>query len=91
MDVSISHFPSHCGSRILHNFGNTSISKTGLKQSLSKKYYRTFFSIYINREDQRIEYENLKKMYKILYQSPILVNPSTNIEYIIVIHLNEKP
>ena len=91
MEVSVAAFPSHCGSRILHNFGINSISKTGLKKSLSKSYYRTFFSIYIDREDQRVEYENLKGMYKILYQSPILVNPSTKRKYFIVIHLNEKP
>jgi hypothetical protein len=92
MRLDIAPFPSHCGSRILHGFGNyDSFSKTSLKIQLHKESYRTFFSIFINQQEQHTEYKKLSQMFKILYQSPILVNPSTGRQYFIVIFLNEKP
>jgi len=79
-------FPSHCGSVILHDFITS--NKVRFPSKLGCK---TLFSIFINRDDQHKAYLALTKKYKILYQSPALVNPKTRHEYFIVIFLNEKP
>jgi len=93
MKISTAPFPSHCGSRILHNFGShfEYYSKKDLKDSLDDGWYRTFFAIFVEEKEQKKEYDSLSKMFKILYQSPVLENPQTGNEYIIVIYLNEKP
>lgn len=84
-------FPYHCGSRTLGDFfsGVNNVKIDYLKDNQS---YNTFFSIYTNRGDQYKAYNKLKKIFKILYQSPIL-NPKTTYQnpYFIVIYLNEKP
>jgi len=87
MQGSIASFPSHCGSRILHGFDYGKFSF----KDMPIRHYKTLFSVFINRADQHKAYKVLTKKYKILYQSPLLVNPTTDREYFIVIFLNEKP
>ena len=84
--MNLDDFPSHCGSTVLHDFAS------GLFIPLiHKSEYRTIFSIFINRPDQKKAYDALTQKFKILYQSPVLKNPNTNREYFIVIFLNESP
>lgn len=84
--MQISNFPSHCGSQIFHQLYDT---QTGWWPS--EHNFRTFFGIFVDTPDQKKTYKRLNKRFKILYQSPVLVNPGTNREYFIVIWLNEKP
>ena len=84
--MQISNFPSHCGSQIFHQLYSTRRSWWP-----SQHNFRTFFGIFVDDLDQKKTYKSLNKRFKILYQSPVLVNPSTNREYFIVIWLNEKP
>ena len=53
--------------------------------------FSAFFGIFVDTPDQKKTYKRLNKMFKILYQSPVLVNPGNQREYFIVIWLNEKP
>ena len=84
--MEITKFPSHCGSAIFHQLYD---AHPGWWPN--KHYYRTFFGIFVDTPDQKKTYKRLNKMFKILYQSPVLVNPGTQREYFIVIWLNEKP
>ena len=88
MGIDISSFPRHCGSRILSNFHE---SPRWSFDDPPPKHCKTLFGIFINTERQRQNYEWLKKKYEILYQSPVLRNPSTGNHYFIVIWLNQKP
>ncbi len=83
-------FPAHCGTKILYNFLNGDEDNVNYAIG-DTDYYKTGIAIYINRPDQKRAYDVFKKTYKILYQSPVLVNPNTGREYFIVIYLNEKP
>jgi len=85
---TVSPFPSHCGSAIFHSFN---WGKRAKYNSYMSTEQRTAFAIFINRSDQKMAYEYLKRKFKILYQSPILTNPGTSREYFIVIYLNKKP
>lgn len=87
--ASIGHFPSHCGTIIFHRFGYGDLLLAGIKECFNN--YKTAIAVFVDDPDQRNHYEKLKREFKILYQSSILKNPSTNDEYIIVIYLNEKP
>lgn len=86
--MQVANFQSHCGSLIFHNFfqepGFTNVE-------LDREWVKTMFGIFVNTPTQKRNYNALKGRYKILYQSPILINPSTKNEYFIVIWLNEKP
>ena len=62
-----------------------------LLQTKTGNLIRTFFGIFVDTPDQKKTYKRLNKMFKILYQSPVLVNPGNQREYFIVIWLNEKP
>jgi len=84
--MQISNFPSHCGSAIFHQLYDTQTGWWPIKHN-----YRTFFGIFVDTPDQKKTYKSLNKRFKILYQSPVLVNPGTKREYFIVIWLNEKP
>ena len=90
MRYNSTHFPNHCGTKILYNFlsgvGTNATNAIG-----DTDFFKTGIAIYINRPDQKRAYDAFKKSYKILYQSPVLVNPNTDREYFIVIYLNEKP
>ena len=86
----ILNFPSHCGSKIFHNFfaGSTASYKYYFHKATSN----TAFAIFINEPFQKKAYDRLKKRFKILYQSPILTpKASYQNPYFIVIYLNEKP
>jgi len=88
----IAAFPSHCGSKIFHDLYNLSDdTRLNLTAALSKQFHKTAFAIFVDHPGQRCTYELLKKKFKILYQSPILKNPSTDNPYFIVIYLNEEP
>ena len=84
--MQISNFPSHCGSQIFHQLYDTKTSWWP-----SKNNFKTFFGIFVNTFEQKRTYKSLSKRFKILYQSPVLVNPGTDRGYFIVIWLNEKP
>jgi len=84
--MQISNFPSHCGSQIFHQLYDAHPGRWP-----SKDIYRTFFGIFVDNLDQKKTYKSLNKRFKILYQSPVLVNPGTEREYFIVIWLNENP
>ena len=86
--MNIADFPSHCGSEIFHQFYDT---KVKINASVYAGNVRTFFGIFVDHHRQQNTYKKLARAFKILYQSPVLVNPSTNREYFIVIWLNEKP
>lgn len=90
MRYDSTQFPRHCGTMVLYNF--LSGSSTNPNYAIGDPaFYKTGIAIYINRPDQKRAYDAFKKRYKILYQSPVLVNPNTDREYFIVIYLNEKP
>ena len=90
MSHDIQSFPSHCASVIFHYFFNGSSSN--YLKNFPKKYIKTAFAIFTNREDQKKAYDALGKKFKILYQSPIIkpAHKSQN-PYFIVIYLNELP
>lgn len=98
--MQVVDFPSHCGSKVLHQLYDLKddtahwpdcLKQINLEKKIPSQFYRTLFAIYVNYPKQRKVYEALKKQFKILYQSEVLVNPSTKNEYFIVIYLNEKP
>ena len=87
MNGLITHFPSHCGSEIIHDFANGAL----IHDKALSWTTRTLFSIFIDRPEQHKAYNALTKRYKILYQSPVLPNNNTGNAYFIVIFLNKKP
>ena len=78
------NFPDHCGTKIIHDFWAF--------EELPYKYpttqVKTLIGIFINAPEQQKSYEKMKKKYKILYQSPLMKNPSTKRDYFIVIWIN---
>ncbi len=84
--MELSFFPRHCGTKIISDFWTVNAVPT-----IPKSCVKTFIGIFIDESCQAECYKHMKKAYKILYQSPVLVNPVTNREYFIVIWLNEKP
>jgi hypothetical protein len=85
--MNVDPFPSHCGSKIFHQLYNPWPPAPWP----NKDFTRTIFGIFIDHPNQKRTYTTLAKKFKILYQSPVLKNPSTNRQYFIVIWLNEKP
>ncbi len=84
--MDVDYFPRHCGSQILSYFWNTNDTVPKIDACV-----KTMFGIFVDEKPQKKNYERICKKYKVLYQSPILVNPNSDREYFIVIWLNEKP
>ncbi len=82
----VDDFPRHCGSQILSYFWLSNDKAPEIDD-----YVKTMFGIFVDEKVQKKNYERICKKYKVLYQSPILVNPGSGREYFIVIWLNEKP